>query len=69
MFAFKNLVFRLLLALLSGFVLGYGRSRKGRAAGLRTYTLTSLGACMAVLLAEYEYSMLTTTWATNSPLW
>ena len=62
-FSFGTAVLRLVLALACGGAIGYGRSRKARAAGLRTYMLISLGAAMAVLLALYEYQMLTGQWA------
>lgn len=41
---------RLLLAALLGGVLGYEREYKGKAAGLRTHMLVSLGAAMFVLV-------------------
>ena len=43
--------------------MGYGRSKKARAAGLRTYILISIGAAMAVLLTLYMYDMLGGAWA------
>ena len=62
-FSFGSLVLRLLLALVSGGVIGYGRSRKNCAAGLRTYMLISLGAALAITVTLYEYQMLHSTWA------
>ena len=62
-FSFGSAVLRLLLALISGGVIGYGRSKKERSAGLRTYMLISLGAAMAVLISVYEYRMFQTLWA------
>ncbi|MBQ8094564.1 MAG: MgtC/SapB family protein [Clostridia bacterium] len=61
-FTFTSVVLRLLTACLAGAVFGFGRSRKKRAAGLRTYILTTLGACMSILMAQYEYEMLNTQW-------
>ena len=58
-----SMVLRLLLAMVSGGVVGFGRSKKARAAGFRTYILISLGAAMAVLLTQYQYQMLTGPWA------
>ena len=52
----------MLLALFSGGVIGYGRSRKKSAAGLRTYMLISLGACLCSIMSLYEYEMLHTLW-------
>jgi len=56
-------VIRLLLAMLSGAAIGYGRSRKGRPAGLRTYILISIGAAMSVLIPLYDFEMLKGAWA------
>ncbi len=50
-FTFTSAVLRLLLAMLSGGVVGFGRSQKAREAGFRTYMLISIGAAL-VLLAE-----------------
>ena len=54
---------RLVLAMTSGGILGYGRSKKNRAAGLRTYMLISMAACLTVLLGCYDFEMLKTGWA------
>ena len=62
-FSFATAVLRLLLATVCGGAVGFGRSKKARAAGLRTYMLISIGAAMSVLLTLYEYSMLTGPWA------
>ncbi len=47
-FTFGAMVLRLALAMLCGGVIGYGRSRKERPAGLRTYMLVCLGAAAAL---------------------
>ena len=67
----RNLTFgavalRLLLAMLCGGAVGYGRSRKERPAGLRTYMLICIGAASAVILALYQYEMLTHAWKSVS---
>ena len=62
-FTFGSLVLRLLLALASGGVIGYGRSKKNCAAGLRTYMLISLGAALSIAITLYEYQMLHSAWA------
>lgn len=62
-FSFGTALLRLVLALACGGAIGYGRSKKARAAGLRTYMLISVGAAMSVLLTLYEYEMLTGAWA------
>lgn len=48
---------RLLLAMVGGGVVGYGRSKQNRSAGFRTYILISIGAAMAVLLTLYMYDI------------
>ena len=58
-FTMGSVIVRLLLALAAGGLIGYGRSRRERAAGLRTYMLISIGAAMAGILALYQYQMLT----------
>lgn len=54
---------RLLLAMVGGGVVGYGRSKQNRSAGFRTYILISIGAAMAVLLTLYMYDMLLGPWS------
>lgn len=48
-----NASFRLLLALLLGAVVGAERKHKGQVAGIRTFSLISMGACLAMLLSIY----------------
>ena len=62
-FSFGTVCLRLVLATLCGGLIGYGRTKKNRAAGLRTYMLTSAGAALAVLISLYEFSMLEGPWA------
>ena len=62
-FHFGTVLFRLVLALLSGGVIGYGRAKKRRAAGFRTYMLASVGAALAILLSIYEHEMMQGGWA------
>lgn len=59
---FSTAMLRLLLAMLAGGAIGYGRSKKERPAGLRTYMIISIGAAMTVLLSLYEYEMLMGPW-------
>jgi putative Mg2+ transporter-C (MgtC) family protein len=44
-----QVVLRLLAAVLAGAVVGYERERAGKAAGLRTHILVSLGTCLFIL--------------------
>jgi putative Mg2+ transporter-C (MgtC) family protein len=46
-----RVVIRLLAALIAGAVIGYQRERAGKAAGLRTHMLVSMGTAMFVLAA------------------
>lgn len=48
-----NASFRMLLALLLGAVVGAERKHKGQVAGIRTFALISMGACLAMLLSIY----------------
>ena len=54
---------RLLLALAAGGAIGYGRTRKHRSAGIRTYMLVSMGAALTILISMYENEMLNGPWA------
>ena len=58
-----TMILRLLLALLAGGIVGYGRSRNNRPAGLRTYMIISVGAAMSVLVTLFQYDMLNGPWA------
>ena len=62
-FTFGTVVLRLLAAAAAGGAVGYGRSKKDRAAGLRTFMLISIGAAISVLLTIYLYVMLMNQWA------
>ncbi len=46
-------IFKLLLSLLLGSVVGLERKRKGQSAGLRTFALISMGATLAMLISIY----------------
>jgi len=48
---------RLLMAMAAGGLLGLERTRKLRPAGLRTYTLISVGACLVMLAGLYLYGL------------
>ncbi|MCD7858856.1 MAG: MgtC/SapB family protein [Firmicutes bacterium] len=52
---YTSIVLRLLLALLCGGVIGLERGMKNRAAGMRTYMLVSVGACLVMLTNQYVY--------------
>ena len=46
-------VYRLLLSMILGAVVGYERKRRGQSAGVRTFSLISMGACMAMIISIY----------------
>lgn len=46
-------IFKLVLSMLLGAVVGYERRRKGQTAGVRTFSLISMGATLAMLLSIY----------------
>ena len=48
-----NATFRLILALLLGAIVGTERKHKGQVAGIRTFALISMGACLSMLLSIY----------------
>ena len=47
---------RLLLAAVLGFILGFEREHQGKAAGVRTHMLVSIGAALFVLVAQQSAS-------------
>jgi putative Mg2+ transporter-C (MgtC) family protein len=46
----QSVVFRLTIALLVGVVIGFNRERTGRPAGMRTFTVVSLGSALFVMI-------------------
>ncbi|MBD5176914.1 MAG: MgtC/SapB family protein [Bacteroides sp.] len=48
-----NSMFRMLLSMMLGVVIGAERKRKGQIAGIRTFALITMGACLAMLLSIY----------------
>ena len=58
-----SIIFRLLIAICFGGLIGLDRERKRRPAGFRTYMLVCLGAALTMLLSQYEYNMICGPWA------
>lgn len=52
-FTFLSIALRILLASLSAGLIGFERGRAGRAAGMRTHILVSLGACIVMCVDHY----------------
>lgn len=48
-----NTIFRLILSMVLGMIVGAERKRKGQIAGVRTFALISMGACLAMLLSIF----------------
>lgn len=46
-------IYKLVLSMVLGAVIGYERKRKGQTAGVRTFSLISMGATLAMLLSIY----------------
>ena len=61
-----SLLFRLVLAMFFGGMIGLERERKRRPAGFRTYMLVCLGVTLTLLLSQYESLMLDTVWAARA---
>ena len=53
-----TIVLRLLLASLLGGLIGLERERRDRPAGLRTYIIVCLGACMSSLVGQFAVNTL-----------
>ena len=62
-FNFLSVFLRLLLALVAGGIIGFGRARKKETAGLRTYIITCVGSALTALMGFYEYEMLMGAWS------
>ncbi len=62
-FNFVSVTVRLLLAMAAGGLFGSGRSKHFGSAEFPGYMLTGIGAALTVIIAMYEYHMLTGPWA------
>ncbi len=62
-FNFISVLVRLLLAMLCGGLIGMERETRRAPAGFRTYMLVCLGATLAMLISQYEVTMMNTQWA------
>lgn len=67
-FNFLSVCARLMLALIAGGVLGFGRAQKKQTAGLRTYIITTVGASLTTLISFYEFQMLYGQWSWTAAL-
>ncbi len=61
-FNFVSILLRLTVAVACGGAIGYGRAKKERPAGPRTYILVCVGGALSVLLTVYQFEMLQGPW-------
>lgn len=54
---YSSIALRILLAILLGGIIGMERGMKNRPAGLRTYMLVCLGACIVMVTNQYVYQI------------
>lgn len=54
-FTFESILVRLLLATLSGFMIGMDRELRSQNAGIRTHIVVSVGSALTMLIGEYMY--------------
>ena len=57
-----GMILRLFAATLCGALIGFGRSRRDRNAGLRTYLLVCVGSTVATMISLFQYEMMQTAW-------
>jgi len=62
-FNITSVIFRLILAVICGGLIGFERERHGRTAGLRTHIMVCLGAAITTLIGAYSVTVLKVTWA------
>ena len=54
---YLSIIVRILLAAIIGCLIGLERESKNRAAGFRTYTLVSVGACLVMMTNQYMFNL------------
>lgn len=64
--SYFSVLFRLLLSMLLGGMIGLERARKRRAAGFRTYMLVCMGSALTSILSQYFTVMMGTVWAAKA---
>ncbi|MCI1722136.1 MAG: MgtC/SapB family protein [Lachnospiraceae bacterium] len=58
-----SVILRLILAVVIAGTLGIEREQKLKPAGFRTYSFVCLGAALTIILSQYEFTMISTSWA------
>lgn len=57
---YAAIVFRIVMAIVLGGIIGFERGLKNRPAGLRTYMLVCVGACLIMMTNQYIYQVFDT---------
>ena len=50
-----SIILRIIMAEILGGIIGSERGRMNRPAGMRTYMLVSIGACVVMMINQYAY--------------
>lgn len=58
-----GLIFKMILAVIFGGLIGLERGHKHRPAGSRTYMIVCLGAALTIILSQYENWLITVQWS------
>lgn len=56
-YSISSMTLRLILALVMGALIGVDRETAGHPAGVRTFSLVCIGACITMVIGEYLYSV------------
>lgn len=51
-----ELLLRILIAGLCGFIVGYERKNRGKGAGMRTHTIVAIASCLLMLISQYGFN-------------
>ena len=51
-----NLVLRVLIAGVCGFIIGFERKTRSKEAGIRTHTILAIGAALFMIVSKYSFS-------------
>ena len=51
----REIIFAMVLAIVYGSILGFQRQKQGKAAGMRTYALVTLGSCLFTILSQFGF--------------
>lgn len=51
-----ELVFRMIIALIAGFAIGFERKMRFKEAGIRTHTIVCVGSCLFMIISKYGFT-------------